>query len=60
MARFVADSLLEEAGFELPVPRAGRADTRLFTPYHEELIGRGFADLALAAGELPHAGVAVG
>jgi|SRR6516164_2840201 len=57
-----ADSAVEKAGFEISVPRAGMAGTRLLTLYHEELIGCGFGapDLALAAGKLPHAGVAVG
>src|SRR6516164_433128 len=56
------DSPLEGSGFELPVPRASRAGRHLFTPDHEELIGRGFGppDLTLAAGELPYASVAVG
>ena len=53
---------MQEAGFELSAPRAGDAGARLLTPDHKELIGGGLGapDLALAAGELPHAGVTIG
>src|SRR5437764_13305362 len=43
-------------------PAESSTGARLFTLDHEELIGAGLGapDLALAAGELPHVGVAIG
>jgi hypothetical protein len=59
---FASDSPLEESGFEPSIPRIASTGIRLLTLDHEELVGGGFGppDLALAACELPHAGVAVG
>jgi hypothetical protein len=56
--RKFADSLLEGARFELLVPRADNAGTRLLTLDHEEFISPRARppDLAISAGELPHAG----
>jgi hypothetical protein len=57
--RFVDDSPVEQAGFELSVPRKACTRTGLLTLYHEQLIRRGFGppDLTLAASKLPHAGI---
>ena len=58
---FVADSPLEQTGFEPSVPRKASTGRKLLTPDHDEFIGRGLGapDLALAPSKLPHAGVAV-